>query len=214
MNPTRVQRMEETVRGLIETAVAKACNSADEKEGINKLRDMVSELVNYWGLDLHFIDQFDMEVADVLSPEMQQTTEMDAGEFESRMTALLPGIDPEAMKNLLSYANELDQERVCSKDEFFKRTYVEFRLVKQHFEQEFAIKLFDLAKTFTLNPFEVRGEANLLRGGVELEKIGQMAVDGNCDRTEQERQESDDTMEAFEKNRREGIQSHAPEIKM
>lgn len=71
MNRTQTQRMEGAVWGLIETAAAKARDSADSKEDIDKLRDIVSELVDYWGLDLHFIDQFDIEVAGARPDEAQ-----------------------------------------------------------------------------------------------------------------------------------------------
>lgn len=124
---------------------------------------------------------------------------MYALEFENRMTVLLPGTDPEAMKKLLVYAEELDRDSTCPQSEFFKKTFVEFGLVKQHYGHEIANRLINLAKIFTLNPHEIRGAANLLIDGIEPEKIEQMAIDGLCDlcdRTEQENQEHRATMES------------------
>ena len=59
--------------------------------------------------------------------------------------------------------------------------------------------MFNLSKTHCLNPFEVRGAANFLRDGVELEKISQLSIDGECDRTAQEWQESENAMQEFDK---------------
>lgn len=62
------RQMEETVRGLTSTAIEKVCVLGDEdaKPYVDKLREQVSDLVQFWNLDEHFIDQFDMDVADVM----------------------------------------------------------------------------------------------------------------------------------------------------
>lgn len=126
---------------------------------------------------------------------------MDTQEFESSMNALLPGLNPEAMKILISYAEELDRDGTEPKEVFFKETYVEYYLVNQHYGKEIAQQLFDLSETFTLNPFEIRGAAIHLRDGVNCEKIAQMAIDGLCEREGLEWQESSDALKAFEENR-------------
>jgi len=126
---------------------------------------------------------------------------MNTQEFESRMAALLPGLDPEAMKILVSYAVELDRDEIEQKEVFFKETYVEYYIANHHYGQELARQLFGMSKTFTLNPFEIRGAAKYLRDGLETEEISQKARDGLCDRFGQEWQESKDAMKAFEENR-------------
>lgn len=67
-----MRRMEETVRGLTDTAIEKACvMGRDANTEIAGLRDMVSELVSFWELDEHFIDQFDMDVGEVMDSVSQ-----------------------------------------------------------------------------------------------------------------------------------------------
>ena len=116
-------------------------------------------------------------------------------EFENRMHALVYGIDSEAMKKILTYAGELDRDCICSQSEFLKKAYVEYGLVKQHNGNEIAYRIFNLSKTFILNPHEIRGAANLLRVGRGPEEIQQMAIDGLCGRTEQENQEHEAALE-------------------
>ena len=125
-------------------------------------------------------------------------TMMDEQEFKRRMTALLPGVDSKAVQNLIRYAGELDKDNVCSKDNFFRETYVEFTLIKNNYEPEILRKLFDVCETFDISPFEIRGAANHLRDGTESEKIGFMAVEGYCERTEEEFQESKEALAVFE----------------
>jgi len=125
---------------------------------------------------------------------------MNAQEFERRMSALLPGLDPEAMKSLVSYAEELDRDGTEQKEVFFRETYIEYSLVKEHDGEDIAQRLINYSKTHCLNPFEIRGAANYLRDDVELDKIAQMSIDGLCDREGQEWQESKDALEAFEES--------------
>lgn len=106
---------------------------------------------------------------------------MYALEFENRMTVLLPGLDIEAMKSLLSYAAELDRDSVCPQSEFFKKAYAEFSLIKQHYGHELANRLFNMATVFTFNPHEISGCAELLNNGMEAGEIEKMALDGLCD---------------------------------
>jgi hypothetical protein len=124
---------------------------------------------------------------------------MNAIDFQNRMTGLIPGIDPKAMQNMQGYAAELDRDETHPETEFYKEMYVEFCLVKKQYGVEIARQLIDLAKTHCLNPFEVRGAANLLRDGVSLEQIGQRSIDGECDPTAQEWDEFQTTLREFEK---------------
>ena len=59
--------MERTIDGLTKTAIEKACvMGSDAKPHIDKLREIVIDMVNFWDLDEHYIDQFDMDVSDVI----------------------------------------------------------------------------------------------------------------------------------------------------
>ena len=125
---------------------------------------------------------------------------MDVKEFEERMYKLLPQISSKAMENFQNYATELGRDDVIPASEFFMETYVELDLVKKHYGEEIAQKLFDLGESFTLNPFEIRGAANHLQNGTEVEKIKELALDGDCDYTEQERKESEKAKTEFKRN--------------
>lgn len=58
----------ETVRGLIMTAVGKAANlpEAVRKEAVTPYRAMLDDMVEFWNLDEHWPEQFDMEVGEVV----------------------------------------------------------------------------------------------------------------------------------------------------
>ncbi len=133
-----------------------------------------------------------------VQPSPPPNEKMNRNDFNHKMTVLLSNIDLGAMKALQTYATELNRDGTCSEADFFKQMYVELSLVKKHYGNEIALQLFNLSKTNCLNPFEVRGAANLLRDGVKLEEIFQMCMDGKCDRTEAEWQESKNAMKAFE----------------
>lgn len=124
--------------------------------------------------------------------------EMDAKTFIRKMEALFPGADPEAVRSVAFYALELEREGECSPAEYYSETYVEFCLIARHYGRELAGKLLDVCKVFALNPSELRGAANHLRHGVEPDRIGPLALDGKCGRTEREALEFDEAMDAFE----------------
>ena len=123
---------------------------------------------------------------------------MDEAEFKEKMSALLPCADSEGLSKLITYAKELDADKTEPMSQFFHDTYIEFTLVTRQYGQEIALQLLDICKTFTLNPFEVRGAAMQLSNGVEPDKIGQLAVDGKCDPPDGESLISDKALKAYE----------------
>ena len=125
--------------------------------------------------------------------------QMDEKSFERWMSALLPGITTEDLKNLFAYAKELEEGETISASDYFKQTFVEFGLLTRQHGQEDAQQILEVFKTFTLNPWEIRDAADSIRSGVPIENIGKMAVDTGFDRTGKQQQESDDTLAAFEK---------------
>lgn len=92
----------------------------------------------------------------------------------------------------------LEREGDYSQEEYFIETYVEFVLITRQYGPEIPLRLLDVCKTFSLNPCELRGAANHLRYGVAPERIGPLALDGKCERTEREALEFDEAMDAFE----------------
>jgi len=119
-------------------------------------------------------------------------------EFENKMIALLPDADLKGIKNLISYAGDLDDDETCKKDMFFTDTFIEFYLVAHTYGQEIACQLLDVCRTCALNPFEIRGAAYNIQSGVPLEEIGQMAVDGLCDPPDGEPLISQEALKEFE----------------
>jgi len=114
--------------------------------------------------------------------------------FEARVRELLPKADQEAMRKWLGYAQELEQDGTQPATDFFKEIYVELALVKQHDGSEIARQLFDIGRSFTFNPNEIRGAARLLKQGMAMEAVCQNALNGYCDPTPQESQESRDML--------------------
>lgn len=132
------------------------------------------------------------------APEVQDGRgNMDVGEFQDKMAALLGGFDKESMQSLLSYTKELDQDGICEPDVFFTQTFVEFYLVTRDYGPELSQRLLDVYETFALNPFELRGAAHHLNGGADAARIGQLAIDGKCDRSTMEWEQSDEVLTDF-----------------
>lgn len=131
------------------------------------------------------------------SRDAMQTYNMQEDEFEKRMAELLPNCNPAVMPKWISYANSLDFDNVHPASQFFLEMFVEFTLVKQHYGEQIALQLFNLADENCLNPFEVRGAANLLKDGTEISKVFNLAIEGECDRTSLEWQESEQAIKAF-----------------
>lgn len=128
----------------------------------------------------------------------QLREEMDARAFIKIMKALLPGADSDALRSVACYALEAERDGDCTVTDYYIETYVEFNLITRHYGRELAHRLLGVCKTFALNPDELRGAANHLRYGVDPERIGPLALDGKCGRTEREMWEFDEAMDAFE----------------
>lgn len=124
---------------------------------------------------------------------------MDAKEFETRMSDLLPGADPAAMQNYLTHVRDLDREDTHPAEDNFDSMYVEFSLVKKHDGEDIARRLFNAGRNFTWNFFEIRGAAGFLKEGTAMEQIFENARDGLCDPTQEETQEYEDALNALRK---------------
>jgi len=119
-------------------------------------------------------------------------------DFENKMTELLPNADTEGIRELITYAKELDESETITKNEFFNDTFSEFFLVKQGYGEEIARQILDVCKSFALNSFEIRGAAYHLQNGVEQSKIGQLAADGACVPPNEEPFSTGEALNAFE----------------
>jgi hypothetical protein len=123
---------------------------------------------------------------------------MDAKMFITKMRKLLPGADAGAVRSLACHALEAERGGDYTCDMYFKEAYVEFALIKRRLGLDIARQLLSLCETFTLYPHELRGAANHLRRGVAPERIGPLALDGKCERTQSESLEFENAMELFE----------------
>lgn len=119
-------------------------------------------------------------------------------DFERRITALLPDVSDQAMKNWLEYAKNLDRDGTETESEIFDRSYVELALIKRHQGVETAAALFNYGEKFVFNYFELRGAAEFLSDGWSLERISHRAVEDGCDPTLDEMKESRTALEEFQ----------------
>ena len=119
-------------------------------------------------------------------------------DFERRITALLPDVSDQAMKNWLEYAKSLDRDGTETESEIFDRSYVELALIKRHQGVETAAVLFNYGEKFVFNYFELRGAAEFLKEGWPLERISDHAVENGCDPTLEEMEESHAALEEFQ----------------
>lgn len=62
--------------------------------------------------------------------------------FERRITALLPDVSGQAMKNWLEYAKSLERDGTETESEIFDHAFVELVLIKRHQGVETAAALF------------------------------------------------------------------------
>ena len=90
-------------------------------------------------------------------------------DFERRITALLPDVSNQAMKNWLEYAKSLERDGTETESEIFDHAFVELVLIKRHQGVETAAALFNYGEKFVFNYFELRGAAEFLKEGWPLE---------------------------------------------
>ena len=122
-----------------------------------------------------------------------------AQEFENRIDSLIPENDPEAMAAWHNYAEELDKAQTCPKDEFYRDLYIELHLVCRRYQPEIAQQLFDSsAEIGCFNPFEIRGAANMLKDGINIQTVMKKAIEGFCEPTPEEIMETEEALKALE----------------
>lgn len=104
---------------------------------------------------------------------------MDREEFLRCIAELLEVPDSEATEKWLQYAEELNQAGTESKGNFFDEMCGELHLIKGQYGLDIAQQLYRCGRTFTFAPFELRTAAEHLEAGVSIEKVVQMALDGD-----------------------------------
>ena len=119
-------------------------------------------------------------------------------DFERRITALLPDVSNQAMKNWLEYAKSLERDGTETESEIFDHAFVELVLIKRHQGVETAAALFNYGEKFVFNYFELRGAAEFLKEGWPLEQISDHAVESGCDPTPEAMEESRTALEEFQ----------------
>lgn len=118
-------------------------------------------------------------------------------QFESMIKELLPTVTDRAMKVWIRSAQAMERDEVELASNIFDATYVELMLVKRDHGENTAVKLFNYGEVFTFNYFELRGAATMLAEGWALERISQFACTYGCDSSEEEFEESQETLRAF-----------------
>ena len=103
-------------------------------------------------------------------------------EFYKGMNKLLPDLSPHAMSSWISYANSLEYDGKQPAKQTFSEMITELVFVKQHYGAEIATQIFHVAFEMPINPSEIRGAANYLKDGVNLNEIIGLSLDGKLQR--------------------------------
>lgn len=117
--------------------------------------------------------------------------------FESMIKELLPTATDHAIDIWIESAQAMERDEVALASNIFDATYVELMLVKRDHGENTAVSLFNFGEVFTFNYFELRGAARMLTNGWDLESISQFACTYGCDSSEDEFEESQETLRAF-----------------
>ena len=125
---------------------------------------------------------------------------MQKEQFETRIKELLPNMTEQAMDKWEDYAQYLLEEEEETSDFFYDAVYVELCLIKQHQGEQTATSLFNYGEHFVFNYFELRGAAALLTDGWALDKIRDFVIKSDCDRTQEEYEESQNALRDFRKS--------------
>lgn len=123
---------------------------------------------------------------------------MQREQFENWIKRFLPEATDEAMAVWTAYADELEQDNVELKADFYGKNYVELFLTKQHYGEEIATQIFNYGTQFPFNYFELRGAAAKLANGWTLENVARYTLENGCDATPEERKEFLEVLQAFQ----------------
>ena len=129
---------------------------------------------------------------------------MNKEQFETRIKELLPQTTEQALNAWTEYIQSLEEDEIDPASDLFDHVYVELSLIKQHQGEEVATQLFNYGEHFVFNYFELRGVASKLADGWALDKICSYTVKNGCDATQEEYEESQAALHAFQ-------QEHAEE---
>ena len=123
---------------------------------------------------------------------------MNKEQFETRIKELLPQTTEQALNAWTEYIQSLEKEEIDPASYLFDCSYVELSLIKQHQGEEIAAQLFNYGEHFIFNYFELRGAASKLAEGWSLDKICSDTVKNGCDATQEEYEESQAALHAFQ----------------
>jgi len=104
-----------------------------------------------------------------------------AQEFESKMRELLPGASEKAVRQLIDYAEELDERGTHPKGAFFSENYVAYNLAAQQYGIEVAGKVLKICEESCFNHWEILDAARLVSENAPPAEIIKKAVDGELD---------------------------------
>jgi len=126
------------------------------------------------------------EHKEIVSKVRQMDYGMKTDEFVSRMYDLFPDGNPAAMSSWILHIDETEAELSRPKAKTMLEYFVELGLIKQHYGDEIALRLFNLAEESCMNVFELRGAAKLLEDGVEISQVHEMVLENELYMTESE----------------------------
>ena len=101
--------------------------------------------------------------------------------FEKEIKLLIGNPDSEATKAWLEYSDCLEQDEICDAADFRRVIHKELMAIKERFGSEIAERIYNEGVEFTFNPFEIQQAAKLLKDGVPMKKIIELAREGLCD---------------------------------
>ena len=101
--------------------------------------------------------------------------------FEKEIKLLIEKPDPEATKAWLEYSDCLEQDEICDAADFRRVLHKELAAIKKKFGPEIAQRIYNGGTEFTFNPFELQQAAKLLKDGIPMKKIAELAREGLCD---------------------------------
>ena len=106
---------------------------------------------------------------------------MQREEFETRIHILLPQASETALECYTQLAEDPEVEETMGRSTFYGSLYVDLALVKRDHGETVATNLFNYARIYTFNTFELRGAARLITEGWEISQIANHLIEHGCE---------------------------------
>lgn len=146
------------------------------------IKTVLDDFRNYRS-ELLFESEPFQDDASVSTGDIKGVTEVriSAREFENKMKELLPGASDKAVRMLINYAVELDENGTHPKGAFFSESYVAYNLAVHQFGRETAGEVLKMCEESCFDPWEVLDASRLMAENVPPSEIMRKAIDGELD---------------------------------